>query len=178
MILHNAVHFLLLFIGFFFSFCLWKKMIKKRNMCCACNVPHLICSGFIFALKCFTKTPNEWLFNICLSYRLFSLVIFFTCIFNVFRVPISFHYRFAYLVVIVGDDEDDLDGEDDAVEHDIVCECDIDDDSPPPWTFYGDGDEDIECDDDIDDQEDTALLRTSTANTEIVITPMSPVRSK
>lgn len=44
----------------------------------------------------------------------------------------------------------------------------------PPWDVYGEDDQE-DCDEDIDDQEDTALLRASAAKTEIVITPMSPV---
>lgn len=64
--------------------------------------------------------------------------------------------------------------EEEIEENDLDCEGEGDMDvETPPWNFYGD--EDIDCDDDIDDQEDTALLRASAAKTEIVITPMSPV---
>lgn len=67
--------------------------------------------------------------------------------------------------------------EEEIEENDLDCEGEIGymDVEPPSWNFYGDGDEDIDCDDEIDDQEDTALLRASAAKTEIVITPMSPV---
>lgn len=60
-------------------------------------------------------------------------------------------------------------------ENDLDCEGELGDMDveTPPWNFYGD--EDIDCDEEIDDQEDTALLRASAAKTEIVITPMSPV---
>lgn len=65
--------------------------------------------------------------------------------------------------------------EEEIEENDLDCEGELGDMDveTPPWNFYGD--EDIDCDDDIDDQEDTALLRASAAKTEIVITPMSPV---
>lgn len=69
-------------------------------------------------------------------------------------------------------DEEDEE-EEDIEENDLDCEGEMDVETPP-WNFYGD--EEIDCDDDIDDQEDTALLRASAAKTEIVITPMSPVR--
>lgn len=65
--------------------------------------------------------------------------------------------------------------EEEIEENDLDCEGELGDMDveTPPWNFYGD--EDIDCDDEIDDQEDTALLRASAAKTEIVITPMSPV---
>lgn len=126
-----------------------------------------------FALKCITKTPDEWLFNVCFPLKisnqeqnmfpLKSLLVFIRCMFSL-------------RAVVIVDDEEEEEDEDEEEEADgPACDCDVDDESPPPWTFYADGDEDIDCDDDIDDQEDTALLRTSAANTEIVITPMSPV---
>lgn len=64
--------------------------------------------------------------------------------------------------------------EEEIEENDLDCEGELGDMDveTPPWNFYGD--EDIDCDDEIDDQEDTALLRASAA-TQIVITPMSPV---
>lgn len=67
--------------------------------------------------------------------------------------------------------------EEEIEENDLDCEGEIGymDVEAPSWSFYGDGDEDFDCDDEIDDQEDTALLRASAAKTEIVITPMSPV---
>lgn len=74
-------------------------------------------------------------------------------------------FRSSVVMVNVEDD----DGEE-IEENDMDCEGE----ETPPWTFYGD--EDIDCDEDIDDQEDTALLRVSAAKTEIVITPMSPVK--
>lgn len=61
----------------------------------------------------------------------------------------------------------------DIEEEDLDCEGEMEPESPP-WDDYGDDDID---DGDIDDTtEDTALLRASAAKTEIVITPMSPVR--
>lgn len=65
--------------------------------------------------------------------------------------------------------------EEEVEENDLDCEGELGDMDveSPPWNFYGD--DDIDCDDEIDDQEDTALLRASAAKTEIVITPMSPV---
>lgn len=68
--------------------------------------------------------------------------------------------------------------EEEIEENDLDCEGELGDMDveTPPWNFYGD--EDIDCDDDIDDQEDTALLRASAAKTEIVITPMSPVSKR
>ncbi|XP_055319191.1 potassium voltage-gated channel subfamily KQT member 5 isoform X2 [Sitodiplosis mosellana] len=67
--------------------------------------------------------------------------------------------------------------EEEIEENDLDCEGELGDMDveTPPWNFYGD--EDIDCDEEIDDQEDTALLRASAAKTEIVITPMSPVSS-
>lgn len=68
--------------------------------------------------------------------------------------------------------------EEEIEENDLDCEGELGDMDveTPPWNFYGD--EDIDCDEEIDDQEDTALLRASAAKTEIVITPMSPVSLK
>lgn len=72
-------------------------------------------------------------------------------------------------VVMVDEEEEMEEIEENELE---FCEGEMDTETPP-WNFYGD--EEIDCDDDIDDQEDTALLRASAAKTEIVITPMSPV---
>jgi hypothetical protein len=68
--------------------------------------------------------------------------------------------------VVLMDEEylDDLD------EEDLDIGTEIDPDSPP-WDMYGEPDLD-----DIDDSnEDTALLRTKAARTEIIVTPISPV---
>lgn len=75
-----------------------------------------------------------------------------------------------HTVVMVDEGE-----EEEIEENDLDCEGELGDMDveSPPWNFYGD--DDIDCDDEIDDQEDTALLRASAAKTEIVITPMSPV---
>lgn len=68
-------------------------------------------------------------------------------------------------------DEEDLD-EEDLDEEDLDIGTEIDPDSPP-WDMYGEPDID-----DIDDSnEDTALLRTKTPRTEIIVTPISPVIS-
>lgn len=59
---------------------------------------------------------------------------------------------------------------DDLDEEDLDIGTEIDPDSPP-WDMYGEPDLD-----DIDDSnEDTALLRTKAARTEIIVTPISPV---
>lgn len=64
-------------------------------------------------------------------------------------------------------DEEDLE---DLDEEDLDIGTEIDPDSPP-WDMYGEPDID-----DIDDtNEDTALLRTKAARTEIIVTPISPV---
>lgn len=64
-------------------------------------------------------------------------------------------------------DEEDLE---DLDEEDLDIGTEIDPDSPP-WDMYGE--QDI---DEIDDSnEDTALLRTKAARTEIIVTPISPV---
>lgn len=91
---------------------------------------------------------------------------FFLCLFSPPQISV-------WSLVVMVDVEEDDEGEE-VEETDLDCEGEADPDTPP-WTFYGD--EDIDCDEDIDDQEDTALLRVSAANTEIVITPMSPVNS-
>jgi hypothetical protein len=65
-------------------------------------------------------------------------------------------------------DEEDLE---DLDEEDLDIGTEIDPDSPPIWEMY--------CEPDIDDiddsNEDTALLRTKGARTEIIVTPISPV---
>lgn len=63
-------------------------------------------------------------------------------------------------------EEEELDIEGDLVEHD----------SSNPWDLmYVDNDPDGDMDAD-DTTEDTALLRTQAAKTEIIVTPISPVR--
>lgn len=67
-------------------------------------------------------------------------------------------------------DEEDIEEDLDEEDLDIGTEIDIEPDSPP-WDMYGDPDiEDID-----DSNEDTALLRTKAARTEIIVTPISPV---
>lgn len=67
-------------------------------------------------------------------------------------------------------DEEDLE---DLDEEDLDIGTEIDPDSPP-WDIYGEPDMD-----DVDDSnEDTALLRTKAARTEIIVTPISPVINK
>lgn len=63
------------------------------------------------------------------------------------------------------DDGDELDDEEDL---DIGTENDPD---SPPWDLYGEPD----LDENDDSNEDTALLRTKAARTEIIVTPISPV---
>lgn len=69
--------------------------------------------------------------------------------------------------MIVDEEVEDLE------EEDLDCEGEMDPESPP-WDIY---EEDIDCEgsDEVDEHENTALLRASAAKTEIVITPMSPV---
>lgn len=65
--------------------------------------------------------------------------------------------------------------EEDAEEEDLACEGDLDPESPP-WDAYGEAEPDVDGDNDADDfTEDTALLRAA-AKTEIIVTPISPVR--
>lgn len=66
-------------------------------------------------------------------------------------------------------DEEDLD-EDDIDEEDLDIGTEIDPDSPP-WDMYGEP----EIDDIDDSNEETTLLRTKAARTEIIVTPISPV---
>lgn len=66
------------------------------------------------------------------------------------------------------DEGDDMDEE----EEDLDIGTEIDTDSPP-WDFLH---HEPEIDDNDDSNEDTALLRSKAARTEIVITPISPVR--
>lgn len=62
-----------------------------------------------------------------------------------------------------------MDEEEDVEEADLDCEGELDPESPP-W----DVEDDIDDGDMDESTEDTALLRS--AKTEIVITPMTPVR--
>lgn len=67
-------------------------------------------------------------------------------------------------------DEEDIEEDLDEEDLDIGTEIDMEPDSPP-WDMYGEPDvEDID-----DSNEDTALLRTKAARTEIIVTPISPV---
>ena len=67
-------------------------------------------------------------------------------------------------------DEEDIEEDLDEEDLDIGTEMDMEPDSPP-WDMYGEPDiEDID-----DSNEDTALLRTKAARTEIIVTPISPV---
>ncbi|CAD7077673.1 unnamed protein product, partial [Hermetia illucens] len=73
-------------------------------------------------------------------------------------------------IIVMDEEVEDLE------EEDLDCEGEMDPDSPP-WELYGEGDNDVDGDGDIDDStEDTALLRTA-ARTEIIVTPISPVSS-
>lgn len=72
------------------------------------------------------------------------------------------------------DEEEEEEMEEDDLERDMFERTDVTDTPPPLWDMYVE--DDFECDDDeIDYQENTALLGSSIAKTEIVITPMSPV---
>lgn len=70
--------------------------------------------------------------------------------------------------MIVDEEVEDLE------EEDLDCEGEMDPESPP-WDIYGEEDIEGEASDELDEHENTALLRASAAKTEIVITPMSPV---
>lgn len=67
-------------------------------------------------------------------------------------------------------DEEEEENEETDLERDMYDDENVE---TSPWNIYGE--DDIDCDEGIDDQEDTALLRASAMKTEIVITPMSPV---
>lgn len=69
------------------------------------------------------------------------------------------------------DDEEEEETEEDDLERDMFETTDVAD--TPLWDMYVE--DDFECDDEMDYQENTALLSSSIAKTEIVITPMSPV---
>lgn len=59
---------------------------------------------------------------------------------------ILFKIRARSTVVMVDEGE-----EEEIEENDLDCEGELGDIETPPWNFYGD--EDIDCDDEIDDQE-------------------------
>lgn len=63
--------------------------------------------------------------------------------------------------------------DEDMEEEELDIEGELDDNDTPPWDIYGETDLDGG---DLDDMtEDTALLRTTAAKTEIIVTPISPV---
>lgn len=70
------------------------------------------------------------------------------------------------------DEEDEEDMEDEEEYLNIGPEIEVDPDSPP-WDIYIEP----EIDDIEETNEDTALLRTRLAKTEIIVTPISPVSS-
>lgn len=80
----------------------------------------------------------------------------------------SFFFLFVFGIVGLMDEED----EEDLDEEDLDIGTEIDPDSPP-WDMYCEP----EIDDIDDSNEDTALLRTKAARTEIIVTPISPVSS-
>lgn len=70
-------------------------------------------------------------------------------------------------------DEEDDDENEDLEEEDLNIESDHAEQDSNPWDLYVDND----LDGDIEDTtEDTALLRTPNVKTEIIVTPISPVR--
>lgn len=71
------------------------------------------------------------------------------------------------------DEDEEEEIEEDDLERDMFETMDVTYTPPPHWDMYVE--DDFECDDEIDYQENTALLSSSIAKTEIVITPMSPV---
>lgn len=72
---------------------------------------------------------------------------------------------------LLDEEDEDEDDEEDLEEEDLDIGTEIDQESPPSFLMYVNRDID-----DIDDSnEDTALLRSKAARTEIVITPISPV---
>lgn len=82
--------------------------------------------------------------------------------------PILNPFTFPSTVVLL--DEEDEEGEDEDLNEEDLDIGTEDPDSPPTWEMYCD------IDDNDDSNEDTALLRAKAARTEIVITPISPVR--
>lgn len=69
----------------------------------------------------------------------------------------------AFSVIMMDEEIEDLE------EEDLDIEGELDPDSPP-WDMY-----DIDAGDMDLDTEETALLRNKAANTEIIVTPISPV---
>lgn len=67
------------------------------------------------------------------------------------------------------DDDDEIE---DLEEEDLNIESDHAEQDSNPWDLYVDNDPDADMD---DTTEDTALLRTQAAKTEIIVTPISPV---
>jgi hypothetical protein len=72
--------------------------------------------------------------------------------------------------VVLLDEEEEEDLDEDLDEEDLDIGTEIDPDSPP-WDMYCEP----ELDDNDDSNEDTALLRSKAARTEIIVTPISPV---
>uniref|UniRef100_U5EU00 Putative kcnq potassium channel isoform i n=1 Tax=Corethrella appendiculata TaxID=1370023 RepID=U5EU00_9DIPT len=75
-----------------------------------------------------------------------------------------------YVVIMM--DEDDEDEEEDIEEEELDIAGEIDPDSPP-WEMYSE----MEMEETDETTENTALLRTTAAKTEIIVTPISPVTS-
>jgi hypothetical protein len=71
--------------------------------------------------------------------------------------------------VVLLDEEDEGEDNLDEEEEDLDIGTEVD---SPPWNYVQ---VDPELDDNDDSNEDTALLRSKTPHTEIVITPISPV---
>lgn len=69
-------------------------------------------------------------------------------------------------------DDDDDEINEDIEEEDLNIESDHAEQDSNPWDLYADNDPDGDID---DTTEDTALLRTQTIKTEIIVTPISPV---
>ena len=73
------------------------------------------------------------------------------------------------------DEEEELEENEDAEEEELNIESDHAEHAINPWDMYVDNDADGDMD---DTTEDTALLRTQAARTEIIVTPISPVREE
>ena len=77
------------------------------------------------------------------------------------------------MILIDDDEEEELEENEDAEEEELNIESDHAEHAINPWDMYADNDADGDMD---DTTEDTALLRTQAARTEIIVTPISPVR--
>lgn len=114
---------------------------------------------------------NVFIFNHKRIDPVFHFLFHFCFLVNIYFAICDVHYNCSATTMVDEEDEEEI-GED-YLERDMFETTDVADTPPPLWDMYVE--DDFECDDDIDYQENTALLSSSIAKTEIVITPMSPV---